>query len=357
MSSRSLGRLCGQVFQRCCVIPLANHCIQSSLTASLVVRLCSLQYPGCRFNGTSSLEASEANVPLCSSQVNSSESSQKLCTPHMEHGRRDGVDHLKLGKVLDSFLDMGFSPAEVQDLFSLQPIPPPQSTLAIVSDLLLLGVSISSILQVLKKNPELLKMSEKHMKARAALLRKYGFTEGTLNHLAVNFPIVFTLPEKRFVDLEYLLKEKCLFTVEQISKILQWCPNTLLEELKDVEYKFQFAYFRMGVQHKEITTACFFQVPLEKIKNRLIFLERLGRYQTPDKKGQTQVANPKLKALIRASEHDFVTKIACSSVEEYEIFKQLLAREEEEEEEWFEEGGLQNEESDSENDINESDSE
>lgn len=109
----------------------------------------------------------------------------------------------------------------------------------------------------------------------------------------------------------------------------------------------QFAYFRMGVKHREIINACFFQVPLERIKNRLIFLERLGRYQTPDKKGQTQVVNPKLKALIRASELDFVTQIACSSAEEYEIFKKLLAREEEEEE-WLEEAGIENEELDSE---------
>lgn len=71
---------------------------------------------------------------------------------------------------------------------------------------------------------------------------------GSLNHIAVNFPIVFTLPEKRFVALEHLLRENCLFTVEQISRILQWCPTILLEDLKDVEYKFQVMYVALYFQ-------------------------------------------------------------------------------------------------------------
>lgn len=85
----------------------------------------------------------------------------------------------------------------------------------------------------------------------------------------------------------------------------------------------------------------FFQASLIQIKNRFVFLERLGLYQTPDKKGWTPVVNPKLKNLIRASESDFVSKIACSSVEEYETFKELLAREEEQR--WKQEKTLKSE--------------
>lgn len=103
----------------------------------------------------------------------------------------------------------------------------------------------------------------------------------------------------------------------------------------------------MGVKQKEIVNSGFFQTSLAEIKNRSIFLERLGLYQTPDKKQQTQIVNPKLKSLIRASETDFVTKIACSTIEEYEIFKKLLAREEQK---WNEDGTLKGEVSDIESD-------
>lgn len=61
-------------------------------------------------------------------------------------------------------------------------------------------------------------------------------------------------------------------------------------------------------------------------------MEPLGRYQTPDKKGQTQVPNLLLKDILRVSEAEFLARTAVSSAEEFEVFKKLFAREEEESE-------------------------
>lgn len=56
-----------------------------------------------------------------------------------------------------------------------------------------------------------------------------------------------------------------------------------------------------------------------------------GTLPDPHKKGQTQVPNPLLKDVLRASEAEFLARTACSSAEEFEVFKKLLAREEREE--------------------------
>lgn len=108
----------------------------------------------------------------------------------------------------------------------------------------------------------------------------------------------------------------------------------------------QYAYFRMGVKHLDIVRTDFLQYSMNKIKQRHIYLERLGRYQTPDKKGQTQITNPLLKDVLRVSEAEFLAKTACSSAEEFEVFKKLLAREKEEqgEEEEPESGTSEDEE-------------
>ncbi|KAH0623979.1 hypothetical protein JD844_007212, partial [Phrynosoma platyrhinos] len=341
-----------QILKKSC-LPVSYHHIQSSLKALHVEFLWPLQSLGSyRLTRTNSSEQSEASFPFCGSKSDSSEGSEKpletLTNSPVDPEESADLDCSKLGKVADSFLDVGLSPAQVTHLFSLQPKLPPQPRLAVVSELLLLGLSTDSILKALQKHPELLRMPAKHLRGRANLLRRLGFQEDGLNHVTLHFPNIFTLPQKRIEALERLLKEKCLFTVDQVSKILQTCPNMLLEELNDVEYKFQFAYFRMGVKHREIVKSGFFQAKLSEIKNRFIFLERLGLYQTPDKKGQTQIVNPKLKSIIRASENDFVAKIACSTIEEYEIFKKLLAREEEQK--WEKEEAVKNEESDLEND-------
>ncbi|XP_009945416.1 PREDICTED: transcription termination factor 4, mitochondrial, partial [Leptosomus discolor] len=92
-----------------------------------------------------------------------------------------------------------------------------------------------------------------------------------------------------------------------------------------------YAYFRMGVQQKEMVKARLFQMPFAELRNRHIFLERRGLYQTPHK-GQTQTGNPKLKDILQLPEKDFLASLACSTPEEYKVFQKLLAREEEEEE-------------------------
>lgn len=86
----------------------------------------------------------------------------------------------------------------------------------------------------------------------------------------------------------------------------------------------------MGVKHSDMVRTDFLQYSITKIKQRHVFLERLGRYQTPDKKGQTQIPNPLLKDILRVSEAEFLARTACSSTEEFEVFKKLFAREEEE---------------------------
>ncbi|XP_054839291.1 transcription termination factor 4, mitochondrial [Eublepharis macularius] len=350
MRGSEVRRLCGQVLRRHSFASLAYQSIHWSSVNSLLVALpSSLQHLGYRFIGTGSQQTG-TSLPPGSSKPDSSDGPHKsleTLTSSVEHQRSTDISHLKLGKVADSFLDMGFSHSQIKQLFSVQPRLPSQTRLAVVSELLLLGLSTDSILKVLQKSTELLKMSPKRLKDRADLLRKLNFKEGGLEHVAIHCPSIFTLPQSRIEALKDLLNKKCLFTVEQVSKILQTCPNVLLEEVDDLEYKFQFAYFRMGIKQREIVNAGFFQTSLDEIKNRCIFLERLGRYQTPDKKGQTQIVNPKLKTLIRASETDFVTKIACSSIEEYEVFKKLLACEEEK---WNEDGTLKVEHSDMESD-------
>ncbi|XP_063162811.1 transcription termination factor 4, mitochondrial [Candoia aspera] len=330
MRSMKLGTRCWRVFQKHSFSPLAYDCIHLPSLNVLPVAFWWSQHLDCRLIATRSFVQSKTGLPPHRSNYECSRKPQEtLITTPAEKVTATDMGHLKLGEDTNSYVNLGFSPTQITQLFSLQLDVPFQSKLTAISELLLLGLSTNTILKTLEKKPELLQMSPKHLKERADLLRRLGLDAGSLNHVAVHFPSIFTLPHKKIKALELFLKEKCLFTMAQVSKILRTCPQLLLEDLNDVEYKFQFAYFRMGIKHGEIVQSGFFQAPLAEINKRIIFLERLGRYQTPDKKGQTQVVNPKLKSIIRASEQDFVTEIACSSAEEYEIFKKLLVCEEE----------------------------
>ncbi|XP_069351822.1 transcription termination factor 4, mitochondrial [Eulemur rufifrons] len=249
--------------------------------------------------------------------------------------QRTPVDRgsLELEKVTSSLLDMGFSDAHVNELLSIRPGANPQQLLDIISEFMLLGLNPEPVCVALKKSPQLLKLSIMQMKKRSIYLRKLGLGEGKLKRVLHCCPEVFTMHQRDIDDIVQVLKEKCLFTVQQVTSILHRCPSVLREEPRELEYKFQYAYFRMGVKQLDIVRSEFLQYSMTKIKQRHVYLERLGRYQTPDKKGQTQIPNPLLKDILRVSEAEFLARTARSSVEEFEVFKKLLAREEDEESE------------------------
>ncbi|EDL39965.1 MTERF domain containing 2, isoform CRA_a [Mus musculus] len=242
-------------------------------------------------------------------------------------------ESLEPEKVIRSLQDMGFAEAHIHSLFSIQPSVHPQQLLGIVSELLLLGLNPEPVFNALKKNPQLLKLSNMQMKRRSSYLRKLGLGEGKLKRVLSVCPEVFTMHQRDIDRVVKVLREKCLFTAQHITDVLHRCPTVLQEDPNELEYKFQYAYFRMGLTHLDIVRTNFLQYSITKIKQRHIYLERLGRYQTPDKKGQTQIPNPSLRNILRVSEAEFLARTACSSVEEFQVFKKLLDQEEEEESE------------------------
>ncbi|XP_004701943.2 transcription termination factor 4, mitochondrial [Echinops telfairi] len=239
---------------------------------------------------------------------------------------------LELQAVTRSLLDMGFSHAHIGELLSIQPGPRPQQLQNITSELILLGVAPEAVCSALKTHPQLLKLPARQVKQRASYLRKLGLGEGRLRRVLHCSPEVFTLAQRGLDGIIRVLREKCLFTTQQVTEILYRCPHVLRGDPEELEYKFQYAYFRMGVKHSDMVRTELLQFSITKMKQRHVYLERLGRYQRPDKKGQTQIHNPRLRDIFQASEAEFLARTACSSAQEFEVFKQLLAREEEERE-------------------------
>ncbi|XP_064021791.1 transcription termination factor 4, mitochondrial [Pogoniulus pusillus] len=231
---------------------------------------------------------------------------------------------------------MGFSEEQARRLLGLQPQLCPQRREAAAAQLLLLGLSTAAALDLLERSPALLRFPTERLRERAELLRRLGLAGGQLQRAVSRCPQLFTVPRRRMTAAVRLLREQCLFTAEQLREVLGSSPAVVLEETHLLHHHFQYAYFRMGVRQKEMVKARLFQMPFSELRNRHSFLERRGLYQTPFK-GQMQTSNPKLKSILQLPEKEFLESLACSTPEEYEVFKQLLAREEEEKEEEEEE--------------------
>ena len=55
-------------------------------------------------------------------------------------------------------------------------------------------------------------------------------------------------------------------------------------------------------------------------------------YQTPDKKGQTLIINPKLNDILGVNEETYLADVAKATQEEYSVFRKLMEKEWQEEE-------------------------
>ncbi|XP_018608841.2 transcription termination factor 4, mitochondrial [Scleropages formosus] len=206
-----------------------------------------------------------------------------------------------------------------------------------VSTLISLGMRPSNILKILQKCPDLCRVKGVQMQQRVDNLRKLGLVEGSLQRVISYYPKLLTLTPKKVNVVCRFLQEKCLFTTQQVTEILRNFPATMVEDFEQLEYKFQYAYFRMGLRQAEMLQSGLFRVSLVDLHYRHSFLERRGQYQTPDKKGQTRIVNPRPKDVIGGSEYAFLSQVAKATQEEFRVFQKLILREQEEEEQQEEE--------------------
>ncbi|KAG7524386.1 transcription termination factor 4, mitochondrial [Solea senegalensis] len=250
----------------------------------------------------------------------------------VSHGSNKPVTELSLR----TLVDMGFTEPQAEQLHeavsTVRGASATKHALSTLTALFVLGYNTSSVQKLLLKCPELCTVKEPQLQQRISNLRKLGFVEGSLQRVVAHYPQILTVPVKKVNYVVLFLRERCLFTTMQITDILRDNPAIILEDLGQVEYKFQYVFFRMGIKQREMIKSRLFRFSLDEVRSRHCFLERRGLYQTPDKKGQTTTVNPKLDSILNVNQDTFLTAVAMASAEEYEIFQRLMAREWQEQE-------------------------
>ncbi|XP_061587091.1 transcription termination factor 4, mitochondrial [Cololabis saira] len=259
-----------------------------------------------------------------------------LCSTVTSADQTDQDRHGAALLSLRSLLDMGFTDSQASQIHgavsALRGASAAQQALSTLTVLFGTGLNPASVLKLLDKCPELFSVRDGQLQQRINNLRRLGLGEGSLQRMVVHYPKILTVPVKSVKTVVLFLREKCLFTFQQITQILRDSPAVVLEDPGQLEYKFQYVYFRMGVKQSEMVKFRLFRFTLEEVRCRHSFLERRGFYQTPDKKGQTTIINPKLESVLHVDLDAFLTQVAKASAEEYDVYQRLLVREWKEEE-------------------------
>uniref|UniRef100_A0A8C5PV61 Mitochondrial transcription termination factor 4 n=1 Tax=Leptobrachium leishanense TaxID=445787 RepID=A0A8C5PV61_9ANUR len=233
------------------------------------------------------------------------------------------------GRAAQELLDLGFSEEQAEKIQSLIPRKGDlQQRLSCVRELLLIGMNNEKMLKMLEASPEIFKLSSKEIRGRAETLRSLGLGEGSLQVSLSRCPSILSMSRTQVLAAVQRLKHRCKFSTQQVSKILHTTPETLTHDPKYLEEVFQYVYFRMGGKQKDMLASGLFLTSLNEVKVRHQFLERLGLFLPPDRKGQCPASNPKMKDIFKPSEKDFLEGVAQSSPEEFHTFRKIVQREE-----------------------------
>ncbi|XP_040204839.1 transcription termination factor 4, mitochondrial isoform X4 [Rana temporaria] len=236
--------------------------------------------------------------------------------------------------VRQELLDLGFSETQAERILSMKCTVHSTST---IKELRVVGLNHKTILRILEEKPEILKTGAKQVRDKVDTLRSLGLGEGSLQNSLSRCPSILAMPRSRLLASAQCLKTRCQFSSQQVQKILNTTPEALTKDPNHLEELFQYAYFRMGGKHGDIISSGIFQKSLKEIRVRHHFLERLGRFIPPNKNLLCPLTNPKIKEVVQLSEEDFLSQVARSSSEEFNIFQKILEREERENAEVMEE--------------------
>lgn len=200
-------------------------------------------------------------------------------SPHpLRQMKNQGLDpstgQSESGLSLRSLVEMGFADTEAEHVCaSVSQLGGTAAThaLSTLRALFVLGLNATSVLKVLEKCPEVYTVKEAQLQQRINNLRKLGLVEGeikvsidrrtgdqvssvqwyqtclsgSLQRVVVHYPRILTVPAKRIRNTAAFLREKCLFTVQQVTGILRDSPAIVLENTDHLEYKFQVSVLNM----------------------------------------------------------------------------------------------------------------
>ncbi|KAE8604523.1 hypothetical protein XENTR_v10014732 [Xenopus tropicalis] len=230
---------------------------------------------------------------------------------------------------VQELLDLGFNEEQSGRILALKPRRgDPWHTVSCTKELLLIGLKPQAALKMLEDSKELRKATVRELRDRTENLRSLGLGEGFLQRSLSRCPALLSLPRSHVLAAAKCLRQRCQFSALQLTDILRFSPEALTYDPSYLEEAFQYVYFRMGASHKDIITSGLFQTSLDEIRVRHQFLERLGRFLPPDKKGVSPPSNPKLKEVTALSDSDFLAHVARVSPEELHTFRKIFAREE-----------------------------
>ncbi|KAK0426747.1 hypothetical protein QR680_009878 [Steinernema hermaphroditum] len=194
------------------------------------------------------------------------------------------------------------------------------------------GMTFEDAMRMLASYPEeLLAVSAESIFDRLSVFFNSGILAGKeMGRIVRTCPaILFTSDGKQMATLVEGLTN--FFARGEIRAMLEKTPHIVITNLEELEQKYEYIYFMMRIEGDEFKMCTrWVDMSLDEIIMRHDFLQKTGKYTTPDpKKPQFKMENPTLSKILDLPDVQFATEIAGVTMEEWTVYRAFMEKQRE----------------------------
>lgn len=183
--------------------------------------------------------------------------------------------------------------------------------------------------------PRLFAHATNQLAERLEAWRVCQFGEPRIQKLLIKHPQLILHGETRALRERMNLLQSYVTTPKNVWKLFMSNPNLVFEETHKIEQKLKYLIETLRIEVPEIAKTEALSHDIQHIRMRFIFMQRLGIFKVRTQKAEENNEvnkNPKLHQITDTSDKRFALKVCYVTLEEYEVFQELLRREWEREE-------------------------
>uniref|UniRef100_A0A1Q3F9I2 Putative transcription termination factor 4 mitochondrial n=1 Tax=Culex tarsalis TaxID=7177 RepID=A0A1Q3F9I2_CULTA len=191
------------------------------------------------------------------------------------------------------------------------------------------GIEPEKFLSIVSTYPELLARDPDRLAASLHCWRSCQFGDRQMQALLAAHPQLLDLTDQGKLAARVAFLHSYFETRKNVWRLFLNCPNLVADAQGTIQPKVEYILQRMRIEVPEVVKSCALGAELDLVRCRHVFLERLGLFKPRSLKADPGDPNdnPKLHQITDTSDKRFAVKVAFVTLEEYEAFQELFARE------------------------------
>lgn len=191
------------------------------------------------------------------------------------------------------------------------------------------GFTPDGFVNIISQQPSLLTRQPDQIVQTVECWRSTQFGDHRVLELLERYPELFDFRDERMLLHRLAFLKLYVATAKNVWRLFMNSPNTITERETSLEAKIEYLQNTMRAEVSDVVKSSVFSHQLDSIRTRHTFLDRLGLFKprSPKADPKDPNRNPRMHQIFDTSDKEFASKVCGVSLEEWEVFQALFAKE------------------------------